>query len=51
MTVHVSITGMVSALDLAIGRVIQALKDKGLYDDTIFFFTPDVSGQVQKNNI
>ena len=37
------IAGMVTALDAAIGRVIQALQKKGLYDDTIFFFTPDVS--------
>ena len=34
---------MVTALDAAIGRVIEALQKKGLYDDTIFFFTPDVS--------
>jgi arylsulfatase A-like enzyme len=34
---------MVTALDAAIGRVVEALKKKGLYDDTIFFLTPDVS--------
>ncbi|XP_060595787.1 arylsulfatase B-like [Ruditapes philippinarum] len=36
--------GMVTALDAAIGRVVEALKQKGLYDDTIFFFTPDNGG-------
>ncbi|KAL4221464.1 hypothetical protein ACF0H5_019722 [Mactra antiquata] len=40
--------GMVTALDAAIGRVVTALKDKGLYDDTIFFFTPDNGGMVAK---
>jgi arylsulfatase A-like enzyme len=37
---------MVTALDAAIGRVVEALKKKGLYDDTIFFFTPDVSQDI-----
>lgn len=38
--------GMVTALDAAIGRVLEALQKKGLYDDTIFFFTPDNGGMV-----
>lgn len=38
--------GMVTALDAAIGRVVQALQKKGLYDDTLFFFTPDNGGMV-----
>lgn len=38
--------GMVTALDAAIGRVIEALQKKGLYDDTIFFFTPDNGGWI-----
>ncbi|XP_052286517.1 arylsulfatase I-like isoform X2 [Dreissena polymorpha] len=39
-------SGMVTALDAAIGRVISALQKKGLYDDTMFFFTPDNGGWV-----
>lgn len=39
-------SGMVTALDAAIGRVLEALQKKGLYDDTIFFFTPDNGGMV-----
>ncbi|XP_060561582.1 arylsulfatase B-like [Ruditapes philippinarum] len=40
--------GMVTALDAAIGRVVEALKKKGLYDDTIFFLTPDNGGMITK---
>jgi arylsulfatase A-like enzyme len=32
---------MVSLLDRDIGRIIQALKQKGLYDNTLIFFTSD----------
>ncbi|XP_052819435.1 arylsulfatase B-like [Mya arenaria] len=36
--------GMATALDAAIGRVVSALEKKGLYEDTMFFFTPDNGG-------
>jgi len=35
--------GMVTALDAAIGRVLTALQEANMFDDTLFFFTPDVS--------
>ena len=34
---------MVSAMDEAVGNVTQALKDAGMYDNTIIFFTADVN--------
>ena len=34
--------GMVSALDEAIGNVTAALKQNGMIDDTLIFFTADV---------
>ncbi|WAR14631.1 ARSB-like protein [Mya arenaria] len=37
-------SGMATALDAAIGRVVSALEKKGLYEDTMFFFTPDNGG-------
>ncbi|WAR04048.1 ARSI-like protein [Mya arenaria] len=37
---------MVTALDAAIGRVVSALQKKGLYEDTMFFFTPDNGGWI-----
>ncbi|XP_060588767.1 arylsulfatase B-like [Ruditapes philippinarum] len=37
-------SGMVSAMDEAIGNVTQALTDNGLIEDTLFIFTSDNSG-------
>ncbi|ESO99974.1 hypothetical protein LOTGIDRAFT_112980 [Lottia gigantea] len=39
-------SGMVSALDEGIGNVTAALKQKGIYDDTIILFTADNGGWV-----
>ncbi len=36
--------GMVNALDENIGKVIQSLKDRGLYDNTVIIFTSDNGG-------
>lgn len=35
-------TGMVTALDEAVGRVVAALKETGHYDNSIIVFTTDV---------
>lgn len=34
---------MVSALDDAVGNITKALQEHGLYNDTLFAFTTDVS--------
>ncbi|MDR0871205.1 MAG: arylsulfatase [Planctomycetaceae bacterium] len=36
--------GMVAAMDAAIGRVVEALEEKGLRDDTLIFFSSDNGG-------
>ena len=33
--------GMVTALDAAVGEVVQGLKDSGLWDNTLIFFSND----------
>ena len=38
-------TAMATAMDSAIGQVVAALKDSGMYNDTIIVFTSDVSLQ------
>ncbi|XP_067658427.1 arylsulfatase B-like [Haliotis asinina] len=39
-------SGMVNALDEAIGNVTDALKKKGLYDNTLFLLTADNGGEI-----
>ncbi|BFZ22838.1 hypothetical protein BsWGS_25876 [Bradybaena similaris] len=39
-----NLSGMVTAMDDAVGRVVAALKDKGIYDNTLIFFTADNGG-------
>ena len=34
--------GMVTAMDDAIGTIVQNLKDNGLYDESIIVFSADV---------
>lgn len=34
--------GMLAAMDVAIARVVKALKQRGLYDNTIIIFSSDV---------
>lgn len=38
--------GMVSALDEAVGKVVNALKQYGFYEDTLIIFTADNGGQL-----
>ena len=40
--------GMVSALDDAIGSVVDSLKENGLYDETVILFTSDNGGTPQQ---
>ncbi|XP_046374479.1 arylsulfatase B-like isoform X1 [Haliotis rufescens] len=40
-------SGMVSALDEAVGNVTQALKDRGLFENTLILFTADNGGHIQ----
>ena len=38
-------SAMVSALDIAIGRIVHKLKEEGMYDNSIILFSSDVSAQ------
>jgi len=38
------LAGMLSALDEAVGRIVEAIKDKGLYSRTLFIFSSDNGG-------
>ncbi|XP_005103162.1 arylsulfatase B [Aplysia californica] len=39
-------SGMVTAADDVVGRLVKVLKDRDMFDDTIFFFTADNGGWV-----
>ncbi|MEX0867848.1 MAG: sulfatase [Pirellulales bacterium] len=41
---HAIYAGMVEAMDLAVGKVLEALEEQGLADNTIVFFTSDNGG-------
>ena len=36
-------SAMVTGLDIAIGRIVKALREEGLYDNSIILFSSDVS--------
>ena len=36
-------SAMVSGVDIAIGRIVDQLKQEGLYEDSIILFSSDVS--------
>ena len=40
---------MITALDDAVGEIVQNLKSKGLFDDTFFLFTSDVSNNLHQS--
>ncbi|XP_025083095.1 LOW QUALITY PROTEIN: arylsulfatase B-like [Pomacea canaliculata] len=40
-------SGMVTAMDNLIGNLTQFIKEKGMYDDTLFIFTADNGGWTQ----
>ena len=42
---------MITALDDAVGEIVQNLKSKGLFDDTFFLFTSDVSNHTNQNRV
>ena len=41
---HATYAAMMESLDQSVGQLIQALKDKGLYDNTLIIFTSDNGG-------
>lgn len=41
-------SGMTTSMDEAIGDVVKAFKDKGIWDDTLLVFTTDNGGQVSQ---
>ena len=43
LNISLIFTGMVTALDDAIGNLTESLKQAGLFDNTLIIFTSDVS--------
>ena len=41
---------MVTGMDNAIGEIVNSLKDKGLYDNSIILFSSDVSVGIIKSS-
>ena len=41
---------MVTAMDDAAGMLVSALKDAGMWENTLFVFFSDNGGSVQNNN-
>ena len=42
---------MVSALDEAVGNVTAVLKEKGILDDAVLFFTTDVNNYISYSRL
>ena len=41
-------SAMVTGLDKAIGRIVKALREEGLYENSIILFSSDVRDQFRK---
>ena len=43
-------SAMVSGVDIAIGQIVDQLKQEGLYEDSIILFSSDVSLLIMRNH-